>query len=156
MRTRALQKEESVSHNDQEKLFKIYQAKLAWSRRMQQTKDATWQKRLMTDDAWDFAWCQTRYAIFSMYEDLRDPPNFAECIEHGPEFNIPDNILRVGESEFCRVGTLSYRGIKFPIYYDEGGSEEFVHLEDEGGSEDISMGMDWWYEIDRFIDRINS
>ena len=146
-----------MSYSDQEKIFKIYQSKLAWSRRMQQTKDTTWQKRLeMTDDAWYFTWHQIRYAIFSMYEDLREFPDPAECIEHGPKFNTYDNILRVGDSEFCCVGMLSYRGIKFPIYYDEGGSEEFIRWEDEDGAEDISMGMDWWYELDRFIDRIDS
>lgn len=141
-----------MKHED---LFNEYQNKLDWINR-----------RLEPDclkfyDETAEAWKHAKYIAFSMYQQLRyycedGIPNYWECYgtDKRKTRHIKPYVFENGYSCPC-IAILSYRDNKYPVYNDDYGMSDFVVINDNCITVDsFGGGVDWWYELDRIIDKI--
>lgn len=144
-----------------EDLFMEYQDKLDWANRMIKSFPSQEQE-----------WKRVKFAVFLMFEELRaccdDAPECREhgergaCVHYGSEYadKYPAKKSISEETgveyEFPVIGELTYRGLTLPIYDDDYGLQSFVTFDGEdipiltiGGS------FDWYYQIDKHLDKID-
>ena len=130
----------------EDKLFTVYQNMLAWiDRRLEPKSLEVYQENAE-------AWKHAKEVAFTMYQDLRQYPELTKCIFYDKELveGIPDY-----EDKFPAIGILKYRDEEFTIYTDDYGMQDFIVVDDHTISIDsFGGGYDWWYELDRIIDRI--
>ena len=134
-------------------LFKAYQETLEWINRRKEPQICKFFKEEPAE------WNNAKLVAFSMYQKLRyfcEDDIFSglgKSIEYfkSGDPNIPPPF---DGCEAC--GVLYYRDNKYIIYNDEAGAEEFIVLNGEP-IEIRSMfrnETDWYYMVDRVIDKI--
>ena len=143
-----------------EELFNYYQNKLAWVDRM--TNPKTLEYTGESKDNWKHA----KEIIFDWYQDMRyycedSYPTFESCLFYDYDL-VKDEKAYVFENGYvCEpVGILKYRDNEYILYNDENGMSSFIVIKD-ANDEDYAIqvdsfegGTDWWYELDKFIDKI--
>ena len=134
----------------EQELFELYQSKLEWiNRRLQ-------------PDALEFfhetaeTWKHAKEVVFDMYQHIRGLmnfyPNSEECFDYNNKIKAA---YKPYNDKFPCVGILKYRGNTYPIYNDDYGMQGFIVIDDYSITVDsFAGGTDWWYEIDRIIDKI--
>ena len=130
---------------DYETLFNEYQRTLEWLERTSAKEDTGLAK----------------YTAFSMYQSLR------RSVENGcPSYKdiqyfkrksrkYPPKVFDNGYECPC-VGKIEYRGNTYPVYCDDYGCQDFIIVGDRHIQVNGMGGMtDWYFELDRIIDKIN-
>jgi len=142
------------------KLFDYYQTKLDWI------------NRRLEPDALEFyhdtaeAWKHAKEIAFDWYQDMRyycedGIPNHDDCFDYKNKIIAAYKPYKITNkegitTEFPCIGLLKYRGQTWPIYCDDYGCQDFIVLEDGREISVCNMGgeLDWYYELDRIIDKI--
>ena len=144
-----------LTHKD---LFNLYQNKLDWINRRLEPDTLEFYNE--TAEAWKHA----KEIVFDWYQDMRyfceDGYPGRECFDYNnkllaaykPYEITNDNGIT---TKFPCVGLLKYRGNTYPIYDDDYGMQTFIVLDGREITVDsFGGGIDWWYELDRIIDKI--
>ena len=144
-----------LTHKD---LFNLYQHKLDWINRRLEPKTLEFYNE--TAETWKHA----KEIAFDWYQDMRyfceDGYPGRECFDYNnkliaaykPYEITNDNGIT---TKFPCVGLLKYRGNTHPIYDDDYGMQTFIVLDGREITVDsFGGGIDWWYELDRIIDKI--
>ena len=142
----------------EKELFELYQSKLEWINRRLEPETLELYKE--TAETWKHA----KEVAFDMYESLRSLMGlWPDSREH---FDYTNKLIAAYKpyeiknddgttAEFPCIGLLKYRGNMYPIYNDDYGMQDFIVL--DGREITVSSfggGTDWWYELDRIIDKI--
>ena len=144
-----------LTHKD---LFNIYQSKLDWiNRRLEPDTLKFYDETAET-------WKHAKEIVFDWYQDMRyfceDGYPGQECFDYNnkliaaykPYEITNDNGIT---TKFPCIGLLKYRGNIYPIYDDDYGMQTFIVLDGREITVDsFGGGIDWWYELDRIIDKI--
>lgn len=140
-----------------EDLFVIYQRTLEWIDR--RCKPDTAEFHGETPEAWRHA----KEVAFHMYQDMRHfcpegmPSLYKDCpIDSSREGAFGPLKDESGEEYPC-CGSFKYRDLEFPVYRDDYGMSMFTIYEGHGVQVDSFGGeTDWYYELDRLIDKIDN
>lgn len=140
--------------NDSEKAFQHYQSILSWIDRRRDPKTAEFYGEDPSE------WKHAKEVAFKLYQDLRHllgpRPTLLSCMGTEKAKGIPPYRFADSPAEFPCVGVLEYRGMEFPVYDDDCGMNMFVVVDGHSVQVDSFGGeTDWYYEIDRIIDRVN-
>ena len=111
-------------------------------------------------------WKRVKFAVFRMFQELRmscdDAPKFEDCVHYDPKFADkypPQEYFSEGTGEtyvFPVIGELTYRGLTLPIYVDDYGCQNFITIDGEDIPIETMGGIwDWYYPIDKHIDKID-
>jgi hypothetical protein len=134
----------------EKELFELYQSKLEWiNRRLQPDTLEYFHETAET-------WKHAKEIAFDMYQHIRGLMNFypdpRECFDYNNKIKAA---YKPYNDKFPCVGILKYRGNTYPIYNDDYGMQDFIVIDDYSITVDgFAGGTDWWYEIDRIIDKI--
>ena len=137
-----------------EDLFEQYQSDLRWIDR-RRTPEALKFYRDQPND-----WRYAKLVAFKWYENMRTYVENGVPAMHGdrscihwyteqersavPPYKIND------EWNDPAVGEITYRGRKFIVYNDDNGMMDYIVI----GNYPIDISCDWWYEVDRLLDKI--
>ena len=119
-----------------EELFEIYQNALSWIGRIKNYGSEM----------------SAKEAVFHMFDMLRAFSDFKI-----PERKKVSGSPKVGKDgqEYPYVGFYEYRGVQLPAYSDDNGQSEFISY---NGAEIMSSHYgyttDWYYIIDKMLDKI--
>lgn len=97
--------------------------------------------------------CFAKRCVFKMYQDLRSYPEYDKdysLILVGPDDVTEFNSTYDGVNPLSFI--LNYRGQRFPVYNDDYGQQDFIVFKEH---EIRFTYADWWYELDRLIDKID-
>lgn len=143
-----------MKHED---LFAIYKSTLKWIDRRRDPETAEFYKE--TPESWKHA----KEVAFNVYQNARrycDEPLPSLYREHKVDHGRKEAFGPYkGESgsEFPCLGSFKYRDLEFPVYDDVYGMSMFtvydghiVQVDSFGGE------TDWYYELDRLIDKIDN
>lgn len=144
-----------MKHED---LFAIYQRTLEWIDRRKEPDTADFYKE--SPETWKHA----KEVAFDMYQSLRhwcedgSPSLYRDCrIDESRKGAHKPYKFDKGEMEYPCVGAFTYRGIEFPVYNDDYGMSEFTVFEGHVIQIDSFGGeTDWYYMLDKYIDRIDN
>ena len=142
-----------------EELFNYYQNKLAWINRRLEPDTLEFYNE--TAEAWKHA----KEIVFDWYQDMRyyvegGIPDDRECFDYSSKLIAAYKPYEITNdngitTKFPCIGILKYRGNTYPIYNDDYGMQTFIVINDYSITVDsFAGGTDWWYEIDRIIDKI--
>ena len=133
-------------------LFELYQSKLAWINRRLEPKSLEFYKE--TAEAWKHA----KEIVFDWYQDLRcyvegGIPKDEDCFDYSNKLIAA---YKPYKDQFPCIGLLKYRDQTWPIYSDDSGCQDFIVTENDYQIPVCSMGgcFDWYYELDKIIDKI--
>lgn len=137
----------------EEKAFLDYQDTLDWIDRRQEPKTAEFYNESPE------VWKKAKLAVFVLYQRLRDLfgelPTLGKCLNRDKKEGIPPYKFEDGDTEFPCVGVLGYRGMEFPVYDDDYGMDMFIVVDGRCLQVDSFGGeTDWYFELDRIIDKI--
>ena len=144
-----------LTHKD---LFNLYQNKLDWINRRLEPDTLEFYNE--TAEAWKHA----KEIVFDWYQDMRyfcegGYPG-RECFDYNTKIISAYKPYEVTNkkgitTEFPCIGLLKYRGNTYPIYNDDYGMQDFIVIDGREITVDsFGGGIDWWYELDRIIDKI--
>lgn len=140
-----------MKHED---LFREYQNKLDWI------------ARRLKSDCLEFynetaeSWKHAKEVAFQMYQHLRyfcedGIPKYSDCFYYSSDLKIKPYKTE-DNTKFPCIGILKYRGQEFPIYNDDYGMSNFIVINKLPITVDSFGGeTDWYYIIDKFIDKID-
>ena len=134
-----------------EQLFILYQNKLDWINRRLEPKTLEFYHE--TAEAWKHA----KEIVFDWYQDIRyyvdgGIPDEKECFDYNNKIKAA---YKPYKDKFPCIGILKYRGNTYAIYNDDYGMQDFIVIDGREITIDrFGGGTDWWYEIDRIIDKI--
>ena len=140
-----------MKHED---LFREYQNKLDWINRRLEPDCLKFYGE--TAEAWKYA----KEVAFQMYQQLRyfcedGIPKYSDCFYYSSDLKIKP-FKTEDNTKFPCIGLLKYRGQEFPIYNDDYGMSNFIVINKIPITVDSFGGeTDWYYIIDRFIDKID-
>lgn len=104
-------------------------------------------------------WSHAKQAIFFMFEHLRGYvengyPNLENCLSYGGIENYPP--YKINDDYECPVvALLNYREETFPVYDDDAGQQNFIVVNGSEISVDgLGGSYDWYFEVDKVIDKI--
>lgn len=134
-----------------EELFEIYQNELNWINRRLQEPTLEFYKEFSDN------WRHAKEVAFKMYQALRFYCTDEDVLSIDI---IPLDVTeQISDYNGCPcVGYISYRGQKFYAYCDEPGQQEFIIVGDKVitfSTFDCPL-IDWWYEVDKVIDNIDT
>lgn len=143
-----------MKHED---LFAIYKSTLKWIDRRRDRETAEFYKE--TPESWKHA----KEVAFNVYQNVRRycdeplPSLYREHkVDHGRK-EVFGPYKGESGSEFPCLGSFKYRDLEFPVYDDVYGMSMFtvydghiVQVDSFGGE------TDWYYELDRLIDKIDN
>jgi len=139
-------------------LFNLYQDKLAWVDRM--TNPKTLEYTGESKDEWKHA----KMIIFDWYQDMRyyceDGYPGRECFDYNDKiisaYKPYEMTSEAGiTTKFPCIGLLKYRDNVYPIYNDDYGMQDFIVVDGHSITVDsFGGGIDWWYVLDKIIDKI--
>ena len=134
--------------------FDHYQSILEWIDRRQQPETLEFYDK----DRKEY-WHHAKEVAFMMYQNLRhllgDTPRLHDLIDKENAKDVPPYKFKDGVGEFPCVGVLKYRDREYPVYDDAYGMSWFVVVDDRSIEVDSFGGeTDWYFELDRIIDRI--
>lgn len=144
---------EGLQKQMQEDAFRIYQQNLEWIDRRLDPQTAEFYGE--TPETWKHA----KEVAFSMYQDLRcllgPTPRLSGHLNREKCEGIPPYTFEGNPTEFPCVGVLEYRGHEYPVYNDDYGMSWFAVVDGRSIQVDSFGGeTDWYFELDRIIDRI--
>lgn len=136
-----------MKHNE---LLSEYERQLEWVNI--RTKEKTLE--FYGEDA--SAWKHAKEIAFHMYENLRylceDGAGFPTSLTQ-PKRRIP--AYKHGKNKFPCVGVVEYRRETIPVYSDDYGMRLFMVYQGHEITYDSIGGMtDWYFEVDRYKDKI--
>ena len=144
---------------DAKTLFNLYQHKLDWINRRLEPKTLEFYNE--TAEAWKHA----KEIVFDWYQDMRcfvegGIPDERECFDYNSKLIVAYKPYEIKNgdivSKFPCCGILTYRDQKWPIYTDDYGCQDFIVMEDGYQIPVCNMAgcLDWYYELDKIIDKI--
>ena len=136
-----------------EKAFQYYQSILEWIDRRRDPKTAEFYGEDPNE------WKHAKEAVFMLYQDLRllfgPTPSLLTHLNKEKAEGIPPYRFADSPVEFPCVGVLEYRGMEFPVYDDDYGMSTFAVIDGRSIQVDSFGGeTDWYFEIDRILDRV--
>lgn len=136
-----------MKHNE---LLSEYERQLEWIDR--RTKEKTLE--FYGEDA--STWKHAKEIAFHMYENLRhlcdDGGGFPTSLDQ-PKRRIA--AYKHGKNKFPCVGVVEYRREIIPVYSDDYGMRRFMVYQGHEITYDSIGGMtDWYFEVDRYKDKI--
>lgn len=144
-----------MKHED---LFAVYQRMLEWIDRRKESDTAEFYKESPE------SWAHAKEVAFQMYQTLRHrcddgtPSLYKDCkIDESRKDAFPPYKHEGGTTEFPCVGTFRYRDMEFPVYNDDYGMSYFTVCDGHDLQIDSFGGeMDWYYVLDKYIDKIDN
>lgn len=141
-----------LTHQD---LFDHYQHQLDWINRRLEPDTLEFYKESAE------TWKHAKEIAFDTYEYLRyylpdGIPDYDKSIFYDESLvsDVPPITYENGY-ECPAVGILKYRDTEYPIYNDDYGMQSFIMINGrELPIESFSGDYDWYYELDRIIDKI--
>ena len=138
---------------DKDILFDLYQRMIEWVDRRRKPDTAEFYNE--SPETWKHA----KEVAFMMYQDLRHfvdggAPDF-KSIDYDPKYDeLPPHKFDNGYECKC-CGMIHYRDRDYPVYNDDYGMSSFIVLDGRTIQVDGMGGMtDWYFEIDRVLDKI--
>jgi hypothetical protein len=142
-----------------EELFNYYQNKLDWiNRRLEPDALKFYNETAET-------WKHAKEITFYWYEDMRYHVDGGilrpeDCFDYNNKIKAAYKPYEITNedgkvSTFPCIGILKYRGNTYAIYNDDYGMQDFIVIDGREITVDsFGGGIDWYYELDRIIDKI--
>lgn len=143
-----------MKHED---LFAIYKSTLEWIDRRRDPETAEFYKEIPE------AWKHAKEVAFHVYQHARcycQEPLPSLYRDHEIDHDRKEAFAPYkgeNDSEFPCLGSFTYRNLEFPVYDDDYGMSMFtvydghiIQVDSFGGE------TDWYYELDRLIDKIDN
>ena len=133
--------------------FDQYESTLEWIDRWRQETALRFY-----NDQKDY-WRHAKEVAFSLYQGIRpllgELPALNDLLDRSRAGEFPPYRFEGGDAGFPCVGVLKYRDGEYPVYDDEYGMNRFVVVDGHSVQVESSYGeTDWYFELDKIIDRI--